>query len=273
MISFSDYVTQPPNILCGISRDKKYLFEELHAEPYHFIVPKKDTDKYPGDLYDSGVMHVKKFGHPDQWLVPRDHGKDPIAFTDKDAALTHARHIRKQSGKKLDEADRKLSGHYKETQYKYEAPLTMYGKSSTSLNHSLLAGEKPSDQALKLDHALNHRATPDDMVVYSGISSNHAAKVVANDVVHHPSFLSTSLDLNTAATFSHSQGSNHILKIHVPQGHRGAYIGEMNSNNAHEREFLLPRGLKLRFHRDKEQILKRGEGNADIHIHHATIES
>lgn len=273
MISFSEYITQPPNILCGIARDHNYLFEELHAEPYHFIVPKSSADKYPGTLASTGVMHLKKFGQPDQWLAPREVGKEPIAFTDKDAAFTHSKHTQKQTTKKIEEIHQKLSGHYYKTQQKYEVPLKTYGMSSTNLNHSLLSGERPSEQAFKLDHALNHTATPDDMVVYSGISSTHAQKVIANDVVHHPSFLSTSLDLNTAASFSMAQCSNHVLKIHVPAGHRGAYIGELHDRTKHEREFLLPRGLKLRFHRDKETILKRGHGNPDFHIHHATIES
>lgn len=269
MISFRDYLTQPPQILCGIARGKEKLFEELHAEPFQFITHAEDSDKHQGTIIAPGVMYVKKFGHTDHYLVHRN-GTDPIMFTDKDAALIHAGHVKKQAQKQLNELHEKLSAHYYQTHQKHAVPLSTYGVGSVNLNFALMDGEVP-DQARKLDHALNHQSTPDSMYVYSGISNGHAAKVLANDVVHHPAFLSTSINMNVAASFSLSQNSNHMLKIHVPIGHRGAYVGDLSGTNASEKEFLLPRGLKLRIHRDKEHVVK-GTNGINLHIHHATIE-
>jgi hypothetical protein len=283
MISFRDYLTQPPKILCGIARgEDQKLFEELHVDPFQFIVHKDHQDKHRGTIIAPGVMHIKKFGHTEHYLVHREVGKDPMMFTDQDAALQHADQVKKQADKKLVELHDKLSAHYYQTHQKHAIHLATYGTGSSNLNFALMDGETPT-QALKLDHALNHQSTPDSMVVYSGISNGHAAKVGANDVVHHPAFLSASLNMNIAAAFSLSQNSNHILKIHVPIGHRGAYIGDLSGANKHEKEFLLPRGLKLRIHRDKEHIVKgnfdkpyRGSiktaRGIDLHIHHATIE-
>ena len=271
MISFRDYLTETPKILCGIPHAKKnsdYLFEELHAEPYQFMVPKDRHAKYEGRVIRSGIMHVRKFGQGDRYLVHRGVDQEPIEFKDRDAAYAHAEYQKAKEHKSVASIHDGLMRHYYQTHVMHETPLKMYGSGSVMLNNDLLSGGKPP-QALKLDHALNHKPTPDDMFVYSGISTDHATKILTSDVVRHPSFLSTSLNMDVASCFSIMQGSNHILKIHVPSGHRGAYIGDISAHK-HEREFLLPRGLNLRIHRDKEVIMKGNELN--VHIHHATIE-
>jgi hypothetical protein len=179
----------------------------------------------------------------------------------------------KQHDRALMDTHDKLMAHYRHTHDRFEAQLSRYGRGSATLNYHLMLNPKAPapEEALRLDHALNHAPTPDHLTVYTGISNEHASKVRSNDVVHHPAFLSTSLRMSTAQMFAHSQASHDIIKIHVPSNHRGVYIGDLSGKNSHEREFLLPRGLKLRFHRDKELVAKTSQG--DFTIHHATIES
>lgn len=43
----------------------------------------------------------------------------------------------------------------------------------------------------------------------------------------------------------------HILKIHVPKGHPGAYVAP-HSQHPHEREFTLPPGTKMHIHHEPE---------------------
>jgi hypothetical protein len=271
MISFRDYLTEPPKIQCGIPHGVKSswrLYEELHSEPFHFIVPKESRDDYVGRSIYPGVIKVSSFGRDDRFLVHRGIDKEPMEFNNFEAAKMHAMKHRIQEKRRVNQIHDSLSRHYHKAQEKFEPHLKMYGKGSSELNYKLLYGEVP-EQAIKLDHAMNHQHTSDSMVVYSGISNNHATKVHTNNVVDHPAFLSTSIDLDTAASFSVMQSSTSILKIHVPAGHPGIYVGDAGTH-PYEREFLLPRGLKLRIHHDKETTLKGDE--MDLHIHHATIE-
>jgi hypothetical protein len=274
MISFQQYLTEPPKILCGIARkpstQQLELMEDLHVEPYTFVVPKEQESEYVGHVHAPGILKVTKFGRDTKYYAHREVGKDPIEFSNVQAASKFVSSRWKQHDKTLIGTHDALMRHYRGTHDKYETILNTYGRGSSLLNHKLMTGETP-EQALRLDHALHHQVTPDNMVVYSGISNDHAAKVRSNDVVHHPAFLSTSLRMSTAQMFSHSQSSRDILKIHVPAGHPGAYIGELSGSNSHEKEFLLPRGLKLRIHHDKQLIAKTQQG--DFTIHHATIES
>jgi hypothetical protein len=278
MISFRDYLTEPPKILCGIARNQPLkqlqLLEDLHVDPYTFIIPKEHEADYPGEVHAPGIVKVTKFGTGTKYYAHREIGKSPIEFSDSTAADKFVSARGKKHDQILNEIHDKLMIHYRHAHDKYGVHLSTYGRGSSNLNHSLMYPEKGKsvpEQALKLDHALSHTHTPDNLIVYSGISSDHAAKIRSNDVVHHPAFLSTSLRLSTAQFFSGSHYSRDVLKIHVPANHRGVYIGDVSGPNYIEREFLLPRGLKLRIHRDKEMIAKTQQG--DYRIHHATIES
>jgi hypothetical protein len=278
MISFRDYLTEPPKIMCGIARkptiEQLHLLEDLHVEPYTFLVPKDREGDYMGEVHAPGIMKVTKFGQGTKYYAHREVGKDPIEFGNIQAASKFMHSRWKQHDSDLMDVHDALMKHYRGAHDKYETVLRTYGRGSSSLNHHLM-GAKPKDpipdQALRLDHALRHQNTPDNLVVYSGISNEHAGKVRSSDVVHHPAFLSTSLRMSTAQMFSSSQASRDILKIHVPADHPGAYVGDLTNQHSHEREFILPRGLKLRFHRDKEMIAKTKSG--DFTVHHATIES
>ncbi len=130
-----------------------------------------------------------------------------------------------------------------------------------------------------LDTAINNHKTPHDLTVYSGIGYDPRDKMNSNKIVHHPAYLSTSIDKGVAENFSLShrekkKGIYHenVIKINVPKGHVGAYIGKFMKN---EKEFLLPRGLKLK-HLHTETIKGEYKNNYgtikyENHLHHMEI--
>jgi hypothetical protein len=109
------------------------------------------------------------------------------------------------------------------------------------------------------------------MIVHSGLHQSpefaikdhpgHEGKMI------HPGFLSTSTDFHQAKEFAHTDrdsvhgpkpthheggtwrtdptGYGHMMSIHVPKGHPGAYVSDHSAHD-YEREFVLPRNTKLR---------------------------
>jgi len=105
-----------------------------------------------------------------------------------------------------------------------------------------------------IDSVLNKFKTPESFSVYSGIKSDF--KPEHNKEYEHPGYLSTSLDKHTAVSMAkiHWHGPDynqetpfdkHVLHIQVPKDHPGAYVNHI-SNHDEEKEFILPRGTKLK---------------------------
>jgi hypothetical protein len=118
----------------------------------------------------------------------------------------------------------------------------------------------------RLDNALEHHRTPHDVTVYAGIKGDPRERANKEGVVHHPAYMSTSLNKRIAQGFANSNrhadknevnvDHAHTLQITVPKGHAGAYVGNKGISDApKEKEFILPRGLnfKLTGHSQKEQ--------------------
>jgi hypothetical protein len=126
----------------------------------------------------------------------------------------------------------------------------------------------------KIDHAMSVHKTPHAMTVYSGMSYDPTKREDHNGHVHHPAYISTSLDHDVAKGFAQHQrvSGKHILAIHVPEGHAGAYLGHI-SHVAEEREFVLPHGLTLkRSHTDTQMKYSRFHQKVHpIHTHHMEI--
>ena len=123
---------------------------------------------------------------------------------------------------------------------------------------------------VSLDEALKEHEAPTDFHVYSGLKGHpflktnyarptydlkHTKKVIKAVL---PAYSSSSLDFNQAHSFASSPGwehinpDKHILKIHIPKGSKhGAYVAH-NSDQPHEREFLLRRGTKIHIHPEPE---------------------
>ena len=129
-----------------------------------------------------------------------------------------------------------------------------------------------------MDEITTTHKTPHALDVYSGIKKHFTPK--KGDVYHHPGFMSTSLNRNTANNFKLQQGMyndkterydehEHILHIRLPKGHPGAYVDHYSSNHG-EKEFILPRGMNLKHIHTHTYMRpsKPDKGEHYIHIHH-----
>ena len=129
-----------------------------------------------------------------------------------------------------------------------------------------------------IDNVLESHKTPHKLSVYSGMKENPKERMNDKGIFHHPAYLSTSIEPKTAVAFSRSKYTNnlkdnpqkHILKIHVPKDHPGAYIDHISSNQG-EHEFLLPRGLNLKYKGTVKHLIHEHGEDIDIHEHHMDI--
>lgn len=132
----------------------------------------------------------------------------------------------------------------------------------------------------KLDQALSRNKLPSDLHVFSGVGFDPSLKAAKHPEhhLHLPAYTSTSIKKSVARNFAANQGNEkpelqkggvkgHILHIHLPKGHAGAYI-DKESNYQGEKEFLLPRAttIKIRGHSDH-----RDEFDDVYRVHHAMI--
>lgn len=116
-----------------------------------------------------------------------------------------------------------------------------------------------------LDHLLtSHQGSPKDLTLYTGLRRNPGMMAEQHSKRHvfFPAYTSTSLSYHKAKRFSvkstsqmervpEDSDNHHVLRIHWPKGGNGAYIGH-HSEYTTEKEFLLPRGLKLRIAKKPE---------------------
>jgi len=146
------------------------------------------------------------------------------------------------------------------------------------------------DLQKRMDRVVNRHETPHDMHVYTGIHHDHDLRKIAAShnstdhiKIHNHAFTSTSIDKHVAKSFAsrNGHGESHTIKIHVPKGHKGAYIahhsGQSASEDEHgpggEKEFVLPRNTKLHIHPKPTVEKGRTESGREIHHHiwHAKI--
>ena len=138
-----------------------------------------------------------------------------------------------------------------------------------------LHNESIEHKVHRLDSAVNHHHTPEDMVVWS--KSKHDPRHIKNvdDIVHHPAYLSTSIKKSVAE--QHFQGRNkvvhdgithhHVYRIEVPKGHPGVYIPDHHSVDFRAKEFVLPRGTNMK-HIKTETV---EDGATHYHTHHMKV--
>lgn len=135
-----------------------------------------------------------------------------------------------------------------------------------------------------LDNAIKSKLTPKPMTVYSGTKHDPRHMQKSGGMVHHPAYLSTSLDHKIAKNFAKMHGEedvpdgdedqhHHILKINVPKGHPHAYLENgITTNTNEEHEVLLPRALNLKHVKTttKASIIRRPEkfgGSLTKYVH------
>lgn len=265
MISFSDYRDSIPNVFFSVG---KCLNEELHVETQHFLGSVKHIPPtkaiMPGVYFDpdsDGYLHYKNDG-------------SSVRLKSIESAEMFAESLKRSHNKNLQALDKKLSLYYHDatTNPTYAKHIEEYTTNSSGLNRKLLHGENLTDDeshhVMMLDDITNHTKTPEGIILYSGTSRSHANELMRKPVVHHPSFVSTSLSVNKAMDFA-SRNNGDLLQLHIPEKHKGVYVDHIS--DFAEREFLLPRGLNFRIHPDKEKVLITP--TRTFRVHHATIEA
>ena len=169
----------------------------------------------------------------------------------------------------------KLQHHEKEA-------LGKYSSSSFYLNRDLhdarAEGRGPSpehqEQTEHLDSALKKQTLPYPLTVHHGAYADigkEAAKTSSREV-HIPSYTSTSIKPSIANRFSNlhvdpetNKSVTHVLRIHLPKGHHGMYLGT-RSQFTNEHEFLMPRNTRLKIGEHPEIHPHRHDKDTQVHI-------
>lgn len=193
-----------------------------------------------------------------------------------------------------------LSKYYNKYTDEHKHGIHQYTWESHDMNHELHknAGHLDPKKHVaehklmkKTEEFVHAHKTPHDMYVYTGIHkahelTRHVPKAGTDKPIeiHHHGYTSTSLDKHIAREFTHNSSDNdkeehhHIIKIHVPKGHHGAYIahhsvidsggeGGKGSAGEREKEFVLPKGIKLHVHPQPTVAYQHKGGKV---IHHVT---
>lgn len=109
--------------------------------------------------------------------------------------------------------------------------------------------EEAVQTKIGLDAIMEKARVPTNLTVYRGVQSSFADKVNLSpgSIIHNPTFTSTSLSKSIVNGFADkgSNGTRTVLRINVPKGTRGLYIGR-KSHVSNEKELLLDRGSVLR---------------------------
>lgn len=170
----------------------------------------------------------------------------------------------------LENIDKRANAtHNSLSKYKFEATgeekesLGTYQGTSYNINSSLWQKHHDNDAWMpfgikqdihSLDSLLAKNKLPHKIVVYSGTIHDPRKKKNKEGIMHHPAYISASLDETMAESFANKRDEDdkHTLAIHLPKGHYGTYLPSLSSNpdvehglNT-EKEVLLPRGMNLR---------------------------
>jgi hypothetical protein len=173
--------------------------------------------------------------------------------------------------------EQRLRSHYKFSDIHIDSIKDYTRNSKKQNNYHWERHKKTSDRdelyearASKLDKVLKRHRAPEDITVHTGIGYDPRNKRNAKGIVHHPAYLSTSLDKKAAVKFSEKATSSvyqktptsgeihfHTLSVNVPKGHPGAYV-DHHSSVPGEKEFILPRNTKMKMvehHQKKEGFI------------------
>ena len=180
--------------------------------------------------------------------------------------------------------------------------VSNYQNGSSAINRALWNKHNPPNKHAKEDYntyykghvdkinnVLHSFKTPHNLHVWSGTYQDPTKYMNKEGVVHHPAFMSTTIDPDISRGFAkftyhepknHPQGRYegqrqvaHILHIHVPKGSPGAFIAPNNPEKGYfgEREFTLPSGMNLK-HLASETV-KAGQYSkkAFYRVHHMQL--
>jgi hypothetical protein len=166
---------------------------------------------------------------------------------------------------KIKDQHEKLIQHYQGHTDQEKTNLSYYSDSSKDINSALWERHKTGKENTEysranagisaLDSALKRHKTPDSFTVYSGTVHDPRELKNSEGIVHHPAYLSTSIDPNISENFALKNQTQknetieygikiphyerHLMKFDVPKDHHGSYYGK------YEKEFIMPRGTNL----------------------------
>jgi ADP-ribosyltransferase exoenzyme len=185
---------------------------------------------------------------------------------------------------------KKMATHYSNYSGEHKKVLDDYSEDSSSMNSTLWSRHKGKPYQMgeeyhkkdfeHMDSAMAAHETPEDMTVHSGTMHDPRKMKDSEGIIHHPAYMSTSLDLHIAHGFAHTQAINessndmHLLHIKVPAGSKGAYVGHLGVANPSEREFVLPKDSKLKYHRSDVEYngFHKNDNTFDVYHHHMSVE-
>jgi hypothetical protein len=275
MIPFKTFIL--PKIHCGINRMNQTKIEEKIevASDYEHAETEDGFDA------DQLVSHIKKAEPP--VVKPWYHeGAQKIERPPYDPNIDKLEENLAKHYSKFDPAHiARIRSYTSNSEYNKYNDVDSTNYSFRYINRRILNGKFHPDDDYRMksmDEVLNVHKTPHPLTVYSGVAVNHAEEVLHSDKVRHSAYLSTSLSPGTAMSFSENyrtavpkENDRHILQIHLPEGHPGAYIDHHSSCNG-EQEFVLPRETVLKIDHSKRQMMRHdyGEsGSTNTFIHHA----
>jgi hypothetical protein len=289
--TLTDYlkVRSRPTILCGIERAKEEELQEakkfdLTASEHFPLMAKSVTDlpSAEGYTYRShglwvapGLDHImyRSSGEKKVFPVEQYHKVNAYALERTHKFIGEVQAVSKDLGKE-----------YNMYETRHISAINSYTKDSMGgINDRLTKGSRLNEEHRKnimtLDEATHAHTTPHALTVWSGISPEHADKVVQNDQVHHPAYLSTSISPHVAAAFTRFKSDEkgdgiegHMLKIMVPHGHPGAFIGHVSlvknkDGEMGEHEFILPRGTVLKYPPRQETVRTHASFGRQVVLH------
>lgn len=183
-------------------------------------------------------------------------------------------------GKSLLEVDKVLDNMHSSSSFNKDHIVTMgsYTSGSSKMNKDLINNNLDINKLYNgktvadVDKLANSKQLP-SMVAYSGLA-DHTPK--GGSVMKMPAFTSGTIDPIVADKYAKpSKGEvvdhKHILRIHVPEGHPGVYVGNNieKTATAGESEVLLPRDIRLKIH-DKPTRFTDSK-NVRTHVWDASI--
>lgn len=187
-----------------------------------------------------------------------------------------------------DQHEQALEDHYHKTSGLPE-DIFKYSEGSWVLNDHLWDSYKNKTEPKSrmggidikgLDDALSETQLHKPLYVYSGVKRNPGllAAMHPKRRIFLPAYTSTSIQPRTALSFAGSikrgtegeeswsneqEGERHILRIHVPSGNNGYYLGT-KSNFDNEKEFLLPRDTTIHVEENPQTFVHKNPSGGPL---------
>lgn len=277
MTIFSEYAkhiyrpTLYPEVHFGIAKEATELTESSNL-PYYFGDPNKSPEVLGMHRIEVGI-----FAHPERpGKLYTFHGDVMKEHDNIQAAHDEVFKHRQLHQDEIENQALDLMQHYHHTKYSpfHKTAIAQYTDAWSPYNKKIIRKEELSDDMIRiighLDTAMNVTKLHEPLTVYSGTDPAHANLLRTNPIVHHPSFLSSSLSMSKARGFADqgSDGQGDVVAIHLPKGFSGVYAGDMSSIPS-EKEFILPRHTNLIIDPHKKDVVYSMDSKRKFIVHHA----